>query len=523
MIRRSLLLGGVALALGFAGVRAGEPRSPSLRVARSAGAEVWSAELEERVLALAIVREGAGTGAIAILAAPSGKSGAKPADEASDPCKPGAPPRDEAPRKLLIFRPRGEGELGVARDDLPADGRDLAAVDLDGDGRDELLLARGDRISILASMADGTWTPGREVLQGTAGLERFAPGALAGRSGLGPPVWFQAVGTLRGYGPEAGGDWKPLVEIPLPVKVEKQEAAFALSSPEIVRIAGGGVPLLGTRPEEWKGADRIRIVGVSVEANPSWGEYWCRLPQPERVFDSKLLRLDGKPFLCVATIPAAKLSIFGEKLLRLCPLEPDRTRAGKAPLLAVESRINVWQEAEPFAADVDGDGREDLVVGYWKGLKDSTVVLDAYLRNPDGSFQPSPKTTSFDVENGDRDFVGYGHDIDGDGRTDLVVRAGGRISLHPGLAGSSGKRCVDPRPRWTVSLATPPGDRREKVGVEIRAGSEGMDARTTGSVGGTIRLLDVDGDGKTEILVQGRIEDRVSVAVIRASRGPGTP
>ena len=34
--------------------------------------------------------------------------------------------------------------------------------------------------------------------------------------------------------------------------------------------------------------------------------------------------------------------------------------------------------------DVDRDGREDLVIGYWKGLAGAKVVLDVYLREAAG-------------------------------------------------------------------------------------------------------------------------------------------
>jgi len=525
MTTRPFLLGCIAL-LGAGAVWAEDqqaPRSPSVRVVRSDGAVAWTAEMEEGILALAVARDRNGSGTIAILAAPPEKKTAKSETEASEPCKQGAPsgepsPLAESPRQLLLFRPSGQGAVRLVRDDLPADARDLAAVDLDGDGDDELLLARGDRISVLEDDGDDTWVDGKDALQGIAGLERFVRGPLPGRRGAAPLVWFQAVGVLRGYGPEPGGDWILRAEIPLPVTVEKGASAFALSSPEVMAMdAGAGVPLLATRPEGWTGADRIRTVVVAAEPKPSWAECWCRLPQPERVIDSKVLRFDGKPLLAVTTIPADKLSLFGEKLLRVCPLEADRTRSGKSPLLSVESHINLWQEAEPFATDVNGDGREDLVVGYWKGLKDSTVVLDAYLRRADGSFEPGPKTTSFDVEEADREFVGYGHDIDGDGRADLVLRAGGRIVFHPGLPGSSGKRIVDSRARWEVSVTTPPEGGEGKVTIEVRVGSEGMDAHTTDSGSGTIQLLDVGGDGRTEILVRHPTVDAISrLSVIRA-------
>jgi len=53
-----------------------------------------------------------------------------------------------------------------------------------------------------------------------------------------------------------------------------------------------------------------------------------------------------------------------------------------APLFAVETRVNAWQSVRLFVRDVDGDGRDDLVLGYWKGLTDDRVVLERQFRYP---------------------------------------------------------------------------------------------------------------------------------------------
>jgi hypothetical protein len=147
--------------------------------------------------------------------------------------------------------------------------------------------------------------------------------------------------------------------------------------------------------------------------------------------------------LLAETMPSDKLSLFGEKLLRLFPLEADRSRLGPAPLFAVQSGMNLWQDAHPVLVDVNRDGRMDLVIGYWKGLMSPRVALEAYVREPDGSFRSSPRTTAFDVKNGEGSYLHYGDDLDGDSLPDLLVRRDESWLLHSGLPSSSGKKLVD--------------------------------------------------------------------------------
>jgi hypothetical protein len=169
-------------------------------------------------------------------------------------------------------------------------------------------------------------------------------------------------------------------------------------------------------------------------------------------------------------------------------------------------------------SDLDGDGRTDLVVvvayteieeighddvrldlvlGYWKGLMDDKAVLDAYLRKPDGSFDTAPRTTAFNVKDGDRDFLRYGADLDGDGNADLLLRDDeNRLLLYPGLASANGKRLVDKQPR-RISLGPPPGW-EEFMYISIGGGETWRaDLWNTRRP----RLLDVDGDGREEIVV----------------------
>ena len=62
------------------------------------------------------------------------------------------------------------------------------------------------------------------------------------------------------------------------------------------------------------------------------------------------------------TARADKLSVFEKLALRVFPLSADRTRAGRAPTFAVETEVSRWRRAELVVRDVDGDGRDDLLV-----------------------------------------------------------------------------------------------------------------------------------------------------------------
>jgi hypothetical protein len=328
------------------------------------------------------------------------------------------------------------------------------------------------------------------------------------------------LGMLRIHAPD--GAAPRLVErarLPLPTAATVERGALHLRSPlprPPLTLAGGS-SVLASPPERF-GSRRLRVSLVRLE--PSGAARveacWARLPQAERLLEDDVLDVDGAPMLVVATRPADRLAIFGEKQLRLFPLRRDRSRLGLAPSYATESRMNLWQSGTYRMADVDADGRADLVVGYWKGIKDDTVVLDAYLRREDGGFAKSPRSTAFDVEDADTEWLEYGADVDGDGLSDLLIGDGERLLLHRGRPSEDGRRIVERQP-LAVALGAPfEGDGLRVVAVS----TGGIDSWSEQRPDRTVALEDLDGDGASEILVvrHGDDDGPGALLVVRVER-----
>jgi hypothetical protein len=434
--------------------------------------------------------------------------GSDDGEAAPAPACPQEEKRTAVPTALYRLDREGEGGLSLLRDDLPHDCTGLVAADLDDDGIDELLIARPDVLLLDRSLAPGG--EDREALPSV--LEAPDPRWLEfhavvppdpGRDGTVVATMVRR-GSLVVFGPGGpDGRLERLGEAPLPLEGDLRGDGLVISTriPHFIGSRPSGALLFATPPESLgKLRLRTRLIEVKGSGEPTVTESWARLPEPEEVLGRRFLMVDGRPVLLVTTKPAGKLNLFGEKRLRLYPLARDRSRLGLNPLFAAKSRMNLWQSGTPSMIDVDGDGVEDLVIGYWKGLLDSRVVLDAYLRAADGSFVASPRTTAFDVKKGDRSFVQYGEDLDGDGLPDLLVRGAEGLLIYRGRSSRNGKKLVEPRP-LTIPLGPAP-ETPESVGVEVdsRKGARWIERFATERP----RLADLEGDGRVELLLVDR-------------------
>jgi len=519
---RGIASAAAALAMAVSGItHAAEPEAraanPGVQVERSASFEVVRATLPGRLIAFALAGSKDGRRDVILLA----QRGVPQPAAKSDPCPPTAAPVPAAaasPLLLMRLDSTGAGSLDTLRDDLPSDAFGLDSIDLEGDGAEELLLSRPGRVDVLRDDASRRWLAGPTLLMADPGLapqEPARPGPRALRGDGAASVFdVSLLGAARFYGPSADHlSWDLLHEAALPMEAARDEAGLKLTGGRVVYVGrdAGGAPVFASGPQSF-GRTRLKTFLIApAPAGAAGGpgtarnaECWSRLAGPESVMEAAYVILDGRPALFVATRPADKLSIFGEKLLRLFLLdEADRSHTGTAPILETESHMNLWQRATPEIVDVDHDGRQDLVVGYWKGLKDSRVMLDVYLRQADQSFSRSPVSTGFDVIHGDRSMVAYGRDLDGDGTLDLMVRSADSLLIFPGNPASRGGRdLVLPVARWSITLPASENGDTDDVDFDLQFGSDGQESKLSLSMDESSgpRPVDLDQDGVPEIL-----------------------
>jgi len=496
--------------------RAEEPGAvlpPGLRVERAGGATRVDAVFAGRLIDFALPSNDGGPRDVVALVAPFPDAVATQGEEAGPgprklpPC-PEAGQGAERSLRLYRFASDGRGEMSLLRDDLPATCDALHAADVDADGLDDLVVAcDGELLAIPLTRPRGGDADGglRQLVVAPHTVWRFLrPPAspLAGRDAPGV-VAGVGLGSFTLYGPGADGTWGPVSRIELPLEGAYRGGTLRITSdiPSFLGVGADGALAFVTEPVA-VGARRLRTLLIELPPTSAAHvtECWSSLPQSEDVLESVPLMLDGKPAMFVTTKPAGKLSLFGEKRIRVHALARDRSRLGATPLFTADSRMNLWQESVPALVDVNGDGRDDLVVGFWKGLVDDKVVLDAYLREPDGAFRVTPRTTDLGVEDGDRGVLLYGDDLDGDRLADLLVRTAHDLRLYRGLRSMDGKRLVAAEPR--VLPTGGPGPDGAPVQITVSVG------QTTqvdiGPVPGRPKLVDLDADGASEILVPRR-------------------
>ena len=495
----------VAVAAGLAVIGEEQtPPEPGVSVVTERGMTRFTAVLPGRLLGVALPRVAGGRREVVALVRPQAASSGD-AEPAADPCDERPAANSSQPARLLVRLDAGLQRIDRLRDDLPGWAKGVQAADLDGDGADELLLVGTGTIQSLRANGGRLAALGPEPLLSDPAIDAASVGLPdAGLLPEGLRLFpLHTLGSVRFYGGQsAGGPWTMALEEPLPVKASRQGEALRLRSPLLrqVGLAPGGGALLAAGPGH-HGTERLRTILIDPSAPPGKvrTEAWSRLPEPEQVIDSSFGQLDGRPALVVTTRSALKLKFLEEKLLRLYFLdEVDRSRSGASPVLATESQANLWQTTVSALLDVDGDGRQDLVLGYWKGLKDSSLILDAYLRQRDGSFATSPRTTRFDVEGANRAVLGYGRDLDGDGRADLMLNAGARMIIYAGSASSSqGRNLVETTPRWSTSFVEP---KSHDFDMDISFSGGGLEFETSSKPYGSAIPVDLDGDGRAEIV-----------------------
>lgn len=407
-------------------------------------------------------------------------------------------------RDARLYRWRSEipDRLELVGSGLPEGSLDTA--DLDGDGNDELLLLREGRIDVLTVVPGGqaeTKVLVEDDLLGTACCGPRASWDPSQAPGM--PLRVTLLGALRTYRRSPDGTSALSSEIAIPVRVSAQGDRMRVESPSIHAIgrAVSGRTVFATEPEPL-GSRRLRTMLVDPDgpAESQVVESWSNFPQAERVVDSAFFILDGAPVLIVTTTSADKLSLLGEKALRVFPLGGDRTRAGSNPVFAATTGINLWQRAVPAVVDLDRDGRGDLVLSYWKGLQNSIAALEVYRGDAQSGFSKS-HSMSFDVDDGDKGFMEFGTDADGDGRPDLILLANHEMRVYPGEPPNHAvDKPVANSPSRRIAL---PADLPRADRSSIVLGLDGIGISRTPRGLGTPRFLDLDGDARADVVFAG--------------------
>jgi len=369
--------------------------------------------------------------------------------------------------------------------DLPEKAATLLAADLDGDGADEILLG-----------APGTlWTLGtpeapaapRQVLDGVDARN------LLGLDESGAEIAAAEVGRLRSWKRE-GGKLAPGASFELPVRAKRQRTAIRLETPDVERLPqASGAPLYLIGPEA-NGKTRLLTLLLTrgADGTAQRTEAWSRFAGPEQVDEHWFLRVDGRPLLLVTTTSADKVSVFEKKKLRLFPFAADRTRAGQGSILSSPTDTPRWFPVEPSVVDLDRDGREDLVVAQQEGLRGKNLLIEAFFGQGQGQgrFELPSRKTEIDLQ---ARAWHYGADVTGDGRPDLIAIEEKKLLLFAG-ADNPRRGPLESRPRLTLDLPA-----TESVTVTASAGSEG--AAVTARRSTPLQAVDLDGDGKAEIVI----------------------
>ena len=415
---------------------------------------------------------------------------------------------EEYPRLLLELN-LVDGTLEELRDRMPDDADSLQAIDLNGDGMDELLvggpgwvtrygpvdgsepmrrkkrLAQGDEVDLRSRPAMYGASDG-ETERSSSGHDASAgPVASAGQEA---GLFLTRVGALDLYEPPR---FERTQSVDLPIQAEREPGGIRLRSPPVTVVEQGQSRWLYAVGPESFGHQRLRTLLVDATSGESW-ETWSQLPGPEVVQWSWYRVINGRPMLIVTTNSAGKLGVFEHQQMRVFALSQDRTRAGKVPVLTAKTASNRWHRLWQFVADVNADGRDDLVLLQTDGMGGMKMVAEAWLGTEKGGFDPRAPRTAMDQPMA---APLYGPDFTGDGVPDLTVANEGEILVFPGLREPK-KKLIEKDARWSFK-----GERGEEDDKDVDFDIEGVVVRRGGaSAMNQLQAIDLDGDGNDELV-----------------------
>ena len=431
-------------------------------------------------------------GGLIAVALPKGADGRRRIVALTAPPSPQSSPEDddtlEGPRSLYLVDPGKSGPPRLLREGLPAAANALAAVDLDGDGSEEILLGEPGKIHN-AGAPESPIAP--RLLLAEPGLD------LQRHTGEGGRFEATTAGRFRTWTADGSGRLAPGLELELPVRAGREATGLWLWTPAVTTIPRrNGPPVWAAGPEA---QGNVRLRTLLLEPGPDGAtqrtESWSRLPSPEALGASWYMPIDGRPALLALTFRADEMSLFEKAKLRVFLLGSDRSRSGTGPVLAAQTVSHRWHPVRPRILDLDRDGNDDLVLVQPEGLAGGDMVVEAWFGRGGGRFEASSRKT-FLNELEARSWS-FGDDVTGDGRPDLLAVKKDQLVI---FAGTDNPRQdpLDRRPRHTVEI---PGGAH--MTTEVFIGTEGAGARTFGP-GAQLtapRVKDLDGDGRPEILL----------------------
>ena len=360
---------------------------------------------------------------------------------------------------LLLVRPAGEPDgarrllrLAIApepRAEPLLDGlggwiKTLAVIDL---GRGAELVAGGLGRAVALGPLAAPVGEGRVLVEHPGfDLRSLAPGPL--RAGVDTRFAAAEAGHLRVWQPD-GGALRLAADRPLPVAVERTAAGLVLASPRVTAVGNAGARrwLIGPSPA---GGGRLRTL-LAPDGEGAAVETWSALPGAEQAEASWPIVLDGVPALAVRAQGSGKIDLLERQRLRVLPLGTDRTRAGAPPTFAVELDAKRWQETAVLVADLDGDGRDDLVAAYPEGLTGGDLVVETWRGLGGGRFEARARRTDLDETPAAWRLVAA---ATAEGGAALLLAGSDRLELR--ALAPAGRGALEPAPRMAVARAPDP-------------------------------------------------------------------
>ena len=355
---------------------------------------------------------------------------------------------EDESRQVIRWSLEGEGSLEEIGPALAPEVEALLPVGSHDDrGGGVLVTGRG----IVSGLArDGDWQRRFESPYDVFPIRDTRGGRPASQG----DILLRSVGLLQAVAEEATtGELQSIWSFDLPLRVDREWGGLRLETPSVALLdrTSEGLTRLVLGPEA-HGKRRVRSVLLtpSPTGEIATFEAWNMLPTPEDIEESWYVEFNGEPALIVTSVLAEKHGVFEKKKLRLFQLTADRTRSGSGPLLEVMTRSRNWYATCAGIADLNGDGLDDVVSAQPKGLGAGSLWVEGFLSRSEGGFEPKPRGSEIDVEEGE--LCTLATDIDGDGHVELVVVEEDSLLVFSLIRQADSKVVVGELPRWRVSF-----------------------------------------------------------------------